>query len=291
MAKSVKASEEIKKKPVKKAKPANAEKPVKKAKKAKAEKPAKKISKKTDKKAKPAKAEKPAKKAKAEKPAKKSKLLSGKSKIQFKRNSKTAERVGGWDIADLQAASYNPRVISEKELANLESSIKQFGDLSGVVFNRFTGTLVSGHQRLKSMSGEKIRIKTKPAKDKFGTVEEGYVEVKSAKGIIRIPMRIVDWSERKAELAANIAANAHGGSWDHRKLALMTEDLELEEFDIMITGLDEVTLKSMRHLTENNKGKQDKEVASSDSAFPEYDSESFEEDLQHTCPRCMFRFG
>ncbi|MGL5013415.1 MAG: hypothetical protein ACRC6V_03870 [Bacteroidales bacterium] len=259
MAKSVKAQEEIKKKPAKKA-----------------DKPAKK-------------ADKPAKKA--DKPAKKSKLLAGKSNIQFKRNSKTAERVGGWEITDLQAASYNPRVISEKELANLESSIKQFGDLSGVVFNRFTGTLVSGHQRLKSMSSEKIRIKTTPVKDKFGTVEEGYVEVKSAKGIIRIPMRIVDWSERKAELAANIAANAHGGSWDHRKLAAMTEDLELEEFDIMITGLDEVTLKSMRHLTENTKGKQDKEVASSDSAFPEYDSESFEEDLQHTCPRCMFRFG
>lgn len=52
-------------------------------------------------------------------------------------------------LSDLKPAEYNPRKISADQLKNLKKSIEEFGDLSGIVFNRRTGNVVGGHQRLK----------------------------------------------------------------------------------------------------------------------------------------------
>ncbi len=53
------------------------------------------------------------------------------------------------NIMDLKPAEYNPRTISDDQLERLKKSLEEFGDLSGIVFNRQTGNLVGGHQRLK----------------------------------------------------------------------------------------------------------------------------------------------
>lgn len=105
------------------------------------------------------------------------------------------------DLKDLKPAPYNPRVMKDRAKKGLRTSLKEFGDLSGIVFNRTTGNLVTGHHRLQELRGEygdslELRgIKDDwalytPAGDKF-------------------PVRVVEWEMGK-EMAANITANNSG---------------------------------------------------------------------------------
>lgn len=54
-------------------------------------------------------------------------------------------------IAELKAAPYNPRTITEDALKGLQESINRFGLVQPVVFNKRTGHVVAGHQRLKAL--------------------------------------------------------------------------------------------------------------------------------------------
>lgn len=101
-------------------------------------------------------------------------------------------------LKDLRAAEYNPRKISDEALSGLKASLRSFGDISGIVFNKRTGNLVSGHQRVRALAeehGDDIQI-----------FQEGY------EGRIKLPdgthvrVRYVDWDE-SMEKAANVAAN------------------------------------------------------------------------------------
>lgn len=183
-------------------------------------------------------------------------------------------------VKELNAARYNPRSISESRLKKLKDSIGTFGDLSGVVFNMKTQTLISGHQRMTTVRGAKTKIVQKAHTDEFGTVAVGHIEVKTKKGVMHIPFRAVDWDLNK-EKAANIAANAHGGVFDKEKLAMVLADLEkTKKFDIDIVGLDPLTIKSLRIKDDGKQGPI--------TSFKEYDEESVE--TEHQCPKCKFRY-
>lgn len=189
-------------------------------------------------------------------------------------------------LTDLKEAKYNPRVISKARLDNLHKSLQTYGDLSGIVFNVHTNTLISGHQRLSQLKTNKIptKIVAKPVKDNFGTVAEGWIVAKTAAGEIRLPYREVKWSDKKAEMAANIAANAHGGDFDKDKLGVLLEAISKDKkFDISVIGLDPLTIKTLMPKMPDieSKGK-------AEDSFEEYDGDSFEFD--HTCPKCSFKF-
>lgn len=96
-------------------------------------------------------------------------------------------------ISDLKPAPYNPRKISAAALEGLKASLKSFGDLSGIVFNKRSGHVVAGHQRIKALTeeyGEEVRL------------EDGNLLIEDG----QIPVRVVDWDE-VTEKAANVAAN------------------------------------------------------------------------------------
>lgn len=52
-------------------------------------------------------------------------------------------------LADLEEAPYNPRTIDDASLDGLTSSIERFGLVEPIVWNRRTGHVVGGHQRVK----------------------------------------------------------------------------------------------------------------------------------------------
>jgi DNA modification methylase len=52
-------------------------------------------------------------------------------------------------IEELVPAPYNPRTIDQEALAGLQASVERFGLVEPVVWNRRTGRVVGGHQRLK----------------------------------------------------------------------------------------------------------------------------------------------
>lgn len=205
------------------------------------------------------------------------------------------------EVKDLKEADYNPRWITDKRVKALQKSIETFGDLSGVVFNRRTKTLVSGHQRLKTIREKKTRIVTKACTDKFGTVELGYIEVKDKNGLIQIPFRVVDWSDKKVEMAANVAANAQGGQFDNKKLGQVLAKLSKDTFDVELLGLDDVTVKTLVNDFEKASGLQnakskpaptgkDKGKSGKSDGFQKLSPEDMEEDFEHECPKCNYRW-
>lgn len=59
-------------------------------------------------------------------------------------------------LADLNPAQYNPRKITEEALGGLENTIEEFGLVQNLVWNKRTGNLVGGHQRMKALSNQNI---------------------------------------------------------------------------------------------------------------------------------------
>jgi len=138
-------------------------------------------------------------------------------------------------VKDLKPAGYNPRKISPEKLAALKKSLEEFGDLSGIVFNVRTQTVIGGHQRIKNMDPTWKIIK-KPQTDKTGTTAAGYVETPHG----RLTYREVDWPEIK-EKQANIAANKHGGEFDDELLADLLKEIKTEDtlLDFSLIGFDD----------------------------------------------------
>lgn len=119
----------------------------------------------------------------------------------------------------------NPRKISKEDFENLKRSMAKFGDLSGIVFNRTTGQLVGGHQRIeafKSLPAKKQVIITHQydQPNQFGTVALGYIDYNNE----QYGYREVEWDEA-TENAANIAANRIQGEFDLDMLAELNHEL------------------------------------------------------------------
>lgn len=212
--------------------------------------------------------------------------------------------MSGFKVSDLKEASYNPRWISDHRLKNLKSSIEKFGDLSGVVFNERTKTLVSGHQRIKTIKKKESKIVTKASKDKFGTVAIGFIEVKEKGSLVKIPFRVVNW-DKDTEKAANIAANAQGGQFDNAKLGKVLASIEkTPAFNVELLGLDSITVSELiKEFEIENAPQAPKKVDANSSRdkkdskgknkedFDEVDLEDIESDLECQCPRCGYKFN
>lgn len=147
-------------------------------------------------------------------------------------------------IKNLSPNPKNPRSISDAKLKQLKKALKEFGDLSGFVFNKKSRQLVSGHQRSKIFDPSAIIeiVKTYSKPTKTGTVAEGHVELNGE----RHKYREVYWPEAK-EKAALIAANKAAGSWNDELLAEALESLSSlgHDFDIELTMFDKDELSNL----------------------------------------------
>ena len=117
------------------------------------------------------------------------------------------------NTADLLPADYNPRKDlkpGDAEYEKLKRSIEQFGYVEPVIWNKATGRVVGGHQRLKVL------------------MDMGMTEVDCV---------VVEMDEDK-EKALNIALNKISGDWDKDKLALLIADLQGADFDVSFTGFE-----------------------------------------------------
>ena len=116
-------------------------------------------------------------------------------------------------VTELKAAEYNPRKDlkpGDPEFEKLKRSLEQFGYVEPVIWNKTTGNVVGGHQRLKVLQ------------------TLGYTEIDCV---------VVELDSEK-EKALNIALNKISGDWDKDKLALLITDLQASDFDVSLTGFD-----------------------------------------------------
>ena len=122
-------------------------------------------------------------------------------------------QIGKMQVNELKAATYNPRKDlqpGDSEYEKLKRSIQEFGYVEPVIWNKRTGVVVGGHQRLKVMK------------------DLGFTEVDCV---------VVDLDENK-EKALNVALNKISGEWDNNLLANLLKDLDTRGYDITITGFD-----------------------------------------------------
>lgn len=111
----------------------------------------------------------------------------------------TAPLLGIVDTAELLADGDNPREISDEAAGGLRNSLKRFGDISGIVFNRRTGELVCGHQRMTQFRAEFGDQPIEPI-----DAETGRIYTPDRQHFLNV--RVVDWSPA-LQRAANVAAN------------------------------------------------------------------------------------
>jgi DNA modification methylase len=124
------------------------------------------------------------------------------------------------NAAELKAAAYNPRKDlkpGDAEFEKLKRSIEEFGYVEPVIWNKRTGNVVGGHQRLKVLQ------------------HLGQTEVDCV---------IMDLDDQK-EKALNIALNKISGSWDDALLAVLLKDLEQSGFDVSLTGFEAAEVKDL----------------------------------------------
>ncbi|HVA10608.1 MAG TPA: hypothetical protein VNG32_00380 [Candidatus Dormibacteraeota bacterium] len=151
----------------------------------------------------------------------------------------------------LQFASYNPRVMKEFDDAALGNSMDRLGDISGITYNTQTGTLVTGHQRmrkLKTKYGQRVKVYVEQKlsdPDESGTVGIGFVGVEGT--TVRFAYREVAW-DKGLEMAANYAANHIGGDDDKDLLAQVDYELsQMENGDdlLKLTGQTDKEIEKM----------------------------------------------
>lgn len=124
------------------------------------------------------------------------------------------------NISEINPAKYNPRKdlkLGDPEYDKLKKSIAEFDLVEPLIWNKQTGNLVGGHQRLKILQ------------------EMGMEEV---------DVSVVDLTPQK-EKALNLALNKIQGDWDLPKLKDLLEELDTGEFDIEITGFDEKEIEDL----------------------------------------------
>ena len=114
-------------------------------------------------------------------------------------------------------SEYNPRQISEHDLAALRRSIKTWGVVEPVVCNRRTGHVVGGHQRIRAAEAE---------------------------GISELPVYWVDLDEI-SERQLNLALNRISGEWDDAKLAELLQELSTNGADLSLTGFESGELDAL----------------------------------------------
>ncbi len=110
-------------------------------------------------------------------------------------------------------ADYNPRKDlkpGDPEYEKLKRSLEEFGYVEPVIWNKTTGRVIGGHQRLKILL---------------------------SMGMDEIECVVVEMDEQK-EKALNIALNKISGDWDKDKLAQLITDLNASDFDVSLTGFD-----------------------------------------------------
>lgn len=117
-------------------------------------------------------------------------------------------------IEELVSPDWNPRVITEKEMEKLKTSLEEFGYVSPIIVNKHNNHVVGGNQRLSAMK------------------ELGYTE---------IDVVYIDEPNLDKEKALNIALNKISGDWDSLKLENIFNELGMNE--LKLTGFDELEIE------------------------------------------------
>ena len=116
---------------------------------------------------------------------------------------------------DIKNAEYNPRIMDPESEKRLRKGIREYGLVAPITWNRRTGNVVGGHQRLKQLDALE-------RSDEYD-----------------LTVAVIDVDERE-EAKINVQLNnpSMQGDWDLDKLADMTQEFDLSMEDMGFSKLD-----------------------------------------------------
>ncbi len=120
-------------------------------------------------------------------------------------------------LAELTPAPWNPRRISDHDVAALKRSLSEFGTVEPILVNEVTGHVVGGHQRLVALL---------------------------ANGETETDVLVGSWPEDR-EKALNIALNKISGEFDTAALSDLLTELQSADFDIELTGFGQTEIDNI----------------------------------------------
>lgn len=140
-------------------------------------------------------------------------------------------------LTEIKPAEYNPRYITDAEMKKLKNSIKTFGLANPIIINLKNNTIIGGHQRYEALV-DMILSDGNLAETEFDLIEKGDI------GFI-FDVNNLSIESEDHEKALNIALNKISGDWDMEKLQLVLEDLDINGFDVNITGFDDTEINEV----------------------------------------------
>lgn len=178
-------------------------------------------------------------------------------------------------VGELKGNPKNPRKITPAKLEQLKNALYEFGDLSGITFNRNLDQLVTGHQRCKNFD-ETAVVKITNSYEKpsrTGTVAMGYILHHGE----RYAYREVEWELDKHK-AGTVAANKNAGEWDIPQLTEWFQELDSFDvnLDLNLTMFDEEERKAFGVTTV----REHERLLASGENEPEDDEEEAQEEIE-----------
>ncbi|WP_409050300.1 ParB N-terminal domain-containing protein [Sphingobacterium sp. 2149] len=166
--------------------------------------------------------------------------------------------------SQIEPAKYNPRKISEEAKKKLKANIKRMGVMGGIVWNKRSGRLVGGHQ--------KLMILDELQKYNRETNENDYT----------IRVEAVDLSDQE-EIEQNIFLNNKNaqGEFDNDILSTLLNDIEvkntgLDDFDLNLLGfelpsfeIDEVEPEPLEEIKPKSKEEKKEDIKAKKEASTE----------------------
>ena len=136
-------------------------------------------------------------------------------------------------ITDIIPSEYNPRKITDDEYIKLSNSIQEFGFVDPIIINLKNNHIIGGHQRYNFLLNQYIQNNKYETLKLLKLGDIGWV----------FPETELTVENDDYEKALNIALNKISGEWDNEKLNELFQDLQLNEFDLDLTGFSNLELE------------------------------------------------
>lgn len=145
-------------------------------------------------------------------------------------------------LTEIKPADYNPRKISDEDFQKLKNSIRTFGLTDPIIVNLKNNTIIGGHQRYDVLV-DILLEEDNLAEKEYDLIEKG--DIGFVFDVENLTLKNEDY-----EKALNIALNKISGEWDTVKLNSLVEELKIKDFDLELTGFDDIELEEISLMNE-----------------------------------------
>ena len=131
--------------------------------------------------------------------------------------------------SELKGADYNPRILGDAEKRHLKDGLKRHGIVAPITWNRTTGNLVGGHQRLSVLDA---LAGTKDYTLRVAAIEVVIGREKELNVLLNNPSAMGDWDiDKLGDILRDFEVDLVGTGFDHADVFQIFGDTPMQERD------------------------------------------------------------